>query len=91
MAAKKQIEEIRRDLIELFGKDDALISALEIKIRYHQIGQEFYRLRKFCTYEKSLDYVCQEFFVSKSTAKRAIQAYKGMVHENGLKSIKQNT
>ena len=84
MAAKKQIEEIRRDLIELFGKDDALISALEIKIRYHQIGQEFYRARKFCTYEKALEYVCQEFFVSKSTAKRAIQAYKGMVREDGL-------
>ena len=78
-------------MIELFGMDDALINALEIKIRYHEIGKEFYRVRKFCSYDKALDYVCHEFFVSKSTAKRAIQAYKGMVHEVGLKSETENT
>ena len=91
MSAKKQIQEIRSDLIQMFGRSDAIVKALELKIRYYQIGREFQQVRKFNSYEKALQFVCNEFFVSKSTAKRAIQAYEAMVQKNGLKSETENT
>ena len=91
MTAKKQIEAIRSDLIQMFGRSDAIVRALELKIRYYQIGREFQQVRKFNSYEKALQFVCNEFFVSKSTAKRAIQAYEAMVHDNGLTKDKTKT
>ena len=91
MSAKKQIEAIRRDLIELFGMDDAIIKAVELKVRYYEIGREFHMVRKFSSYEKSLEYVCNEFYVSKSTAKRAIATFEAMVHDNGLTKDKTKT
>ena len=88
---RTKIEGLKRDLLAIFGRSDAIVKGLELKIRYHQIGHEFYKVRKFSSYEKALEYVCQEFFVSKSTAKRAIQAYEVMVHKDGLKSEEQKT
>ena len=91
MAAKRQIEEIRSDLIQMFGRSDAIVRALELKVRYYEIGREFHMVRKFSSYEKSLEYVCNEFYVSKSTAKRAIATFEAMVHDNGLTKDKTKT
>ena len=89
MAVKQQIETLKRDLIAIFGRDDAVTRALELKIHYLAIADAFQKVRKFQTFEISLQYVCQEFFISETTAKRAIRFAESIGHKNGLTEKEQ--
>ncbi len=86
MKLKKEIAAIRRDLIALFGEDDAAVRALELKEKYLEIAEEFHRVREFKSYDVALQFVCSEFHISESTCKRAISFHKALVHENELKN-----
>ena len=87
---KPKIEGLKRDLIAIFGRDDAVIRAMELKIHYLAIAEKFYKIRQFQSYEIALQYVCNEFFISETTAKRAIRFAESIGQQNGL-TEKQET
>lgn len=81
MKPTEQIANLKKSLLELFGEDDAVIRAIELKEKYLKIATSFERLRnQDVKYEDALQQVKEEFFVSESTIKTALRFHDSLVN-----------
>ena len=82
MKPTKKIEQLKRDITELFGPDDPATRAVELRERYALIGQEFERLRGVgYSYQQSVERCQQVFYVCETTVKNAISFYNSLVNK----------
>lgn len=87
MKPTEKIEQLKSDLIDLFGENDSIIRAIEVKEQYLNIADTFHSYRdKGIKYEDAMYRTRELFHVSESTVKRSISFTESMVHENELTS-----
>ena len=76
MKASKKIELLKRDIKELFGPDDPVTRAVELREKYCKIGQEVERLRDLgYSYSGACQRVAEVFYCSEATTRRAVKLY----------------
>ena len=80
------IQGIKSDLIRVFGEEDAICRAIELRIFYLDIAREFEKLRATESYETAIFTVCEQQNITESTLKRAISFKKTIVQNFGLKT-----